>query len=43
MINHEFIKNIHRKLKAYNVRREKDGSLEDGEMSQRWKIWCGGA
>ena len=24
-------------------RREKDGSLEDSEMSLRWKTWCGDA
>ena len=27
----------------HELRYEKDGSLEDGEMSLRWKIWCGGA
>ena len=27
----------------HELRREKDGSLEDGEMSLRRKIWCGGA
>ena len=27
----------------HELRHEKDGSLEDSEMSLRWKIWCGGA